>query len=46
MDVLEYGMLLIGGCGIGIDRLIMFLIEISLIRDVLLFLIFKRVNKK
>lgn len=39
IEVLEYGMLLIGGFGIGIDRLVMFLIDLYLIRDVLFFLI-------
>lgn len=38
VEVLEYGMLLIGGLGIGIDCLVMLLMNVFFICDVLLFL--------
>lgn len=40
-EVLEYGLLLIGGFGIGIDCLVMLLIDVLFICDILLFLIMK-----
>lgn len=38
IEVLEYGMLFMGGLGIGIDCFVMLLINVLLICDVLLFL--------
>lgn len=38
VEVLEYGMLFIGGLGIGIDWLVMLMMDVDLICDVLFFL--------
>lgn len=44
LKVLEVGLFFIGGLGIGIDRVIMLLINFLFIRDVLLFLIMKFID--